>query len=222
MHWFRPHKCLLLTYACQEEYHTAEEGHHQKLELYQKEIKRSRKEAFKSSSAMVKLQEELKSCRSSLNAMSTNMDSEKARAARREQEAFTAQYQLISVQEALEKAQERIKTGEEERDALKTSLKEEEVARIAAEGCIALPVSSRDEDDECASPIKSPSVSRQGEPAAAGSQGGGSTSTTRTIGVGTSRSIASREHGGFFEDGVSVWGLLLSRCGELWPLICSQ
>lgn len=46
---------------------------------------------------------------------------------------------------------------EEERDALKTSLKEEEVARIAAEGGIALPVSTNDDDDELlASPRKSP------------------------------------------------------------------
>lgn len=42
---------------------------------------------------------------------------------------------------------------EEERDALKTNLKEEEVARVAAEGRIALP-SAAAEDDEFASPKK--------------------------------------------------------------------
>lgn len=55
------------------------------------------------------------------------------------------------------KLQERMKVLEEEKDALKTSLKEEEVARIAAEGRIALPIGpDDDEDEEFMSPKKSP------------------------------------------------------------------
>ncbi|KAF2803093.1 uncharacterized protein BDZ99DRAFT_453860 [Mytilinidion resinicola] len=123
---------------------------------YEKEIRRARKEAFKSSTNLVKTQEELKATRNSLRIIQSGLESEKMKSSKREQEAFTAQYQLVGIQEALEKARDQIKIVEEERDSLKTSLKEEEVARIAAEGRIALPVSTTDEDEEFASPVKSP------------------------------------------------------------------
>ncbi|OCL03479.1 hypothetical protein AOQ84DRAFT_381595 [Glonium stellatum] len=134
----------------------SKEIHNNAQPVYEKEIRRMRKEAFKSSSALVKTQEELKATRNSLRITQSGLESEKMKLAKREQEAFTAQYQLVGVQEELDKAREKIKVVEEERDALKTSLKEEEVARIAAEGCIALPVATNDENDEFASPAKSP------------------------------------------------------------------
>ena len=105
----------------------------------------------------MKLQEELKATRNSLRITQSGLESEKLKSARREQEAFTAQYQLIGVQEELQKAQERIQVIETERDALKTSLQEEEVARIAAEGRIALPAMEEDDEDLLMhSPRKSP------------------------------------------------------------------
>jgi hypothetical protein len=109
---------------------------------------------------MLKLQEELKSARNQLRVVKIDLETERGKTGKREQEAFTAQYQLIGIQEELEKARAQIKTVEEERDALRTSLKEEEVARIAAEGMIALPPSTGDEDDEFASPRKSPRKQR--------------------------------------------------------------
>ncbi|KAF2085382.1 hypothetical protein K490DRAFT_67798 [Saccharata proteae CBS 121410] len=139
-----------------EELHRNKETHNHAQSLYEKEIRKSRKEAFKSSSALVKLQEELKATRNSLRITQSGLESEKLKLSRREQEAFTAQYQLVGVQEELQKQVEKNKVMEAERDALKTSLKEEEVARIAAEGRIALPVSHPDEDDEFASPRRSP------------------------------------------------------------------
>ncbi|KAF2995204.1 hypothetical protein E8E13_001158 [Curvularia kusanoi] len=51
---------------------------------------------------------------------------------------------------------DRLKLVESERDALKTSLKEEEVLRIAAEGQLALPAATNDEEDEFRSPVRSP------------------------------------------------------------------
>jgi hypothetical protein len=65
------------------------------------------------------------------------------------------------VQEELQRALEHCKVVEEERDALKKSLKEEEVLRVAAEGRIALPTSQEDDDDlllmsPSKSPMKSP------------------------------------------------------------------
>lgn len=70
-------------------------------------------------------------------------------------EAFAAKYQLVGVQEELTKMREAVKLAEVERDALKTSLREEEVARVAAEGRIALPINTEgDDEDHLASPQK--------------------------------------------------------------------
>ena len=111
-------------------------------------MRRARKEAFKSSSAVVKLQEELKSTRNSLRITQSGFEMEKQKVQRREQETFNAQYQLVAVQEELEKLQAHVRIVGEEKEALKTSLKEEEVARMAAEGMIALPAAQDDDDDE--------------------------------------------------------------------------
>lgn len=61
---------------------------------------------------------------------------------------------------------DRLKLVEGERDALKTSLKEEEVLRIAAEGQIPLPAATTDEHDEYdefGSPVRSPRKQRTSE-----------------------------------------------------------
>lgn len=138
-----------------EELARAKENHNLAVGIYEKEIRRTKKEAFKSGSGMVKLQEELKAARATLNVVKSNLETEKAKSSRKEQDIFTAQYQLVGLQEEMQKTQERMKVIEEERDALKTSLKEEEIARIAAEGQIALPTDEEDED-LLASPMKSP------------------------------------------------------------------
>nr|POE86521.1 hypothetical protein CFP56_46705 [Quercus suber] len=137
-----------------EEFGNAKENYTAQSGVYEKEVRRARKEAFKSSSAVVKLQEELKSTRNSLRITQTGFDLEKQKLQRREQETFSAQYQLVAVQEELDKLAAQFKTVQEERDALKTSLKEEEVARIAAEGMIALPTSQDQDDDLFSSPRK--------------------------------------------------------------------
>lgn len=131
--------------------------HEHAIKIYESEVKKSRKEAFKAGSSLVKLQEELKATRNSLRITQSGFESEKLKSSKREQEAFTAQYQLVGLQEELEKARELIKVIEEERNTLKTSLREEEVARIAAEGMIALPaMEDGDEEDLLHSPRKSP------------------------------------------------------------------
>ena len=135
-----------------EELHRTKETHSHSQALYEKEVRRARKEAFKSSSALVKLQEELKSTRNALSALRENTELQRAKVETREQEAFAAQYQLVGLQEELEKMRQQIKLVEDERDTLKSDLKEEEVARLAAEDRIVLPV-SRD-GDEFASPRK--------------------------------------------------------------------
>jgi len=101
----------------------------------------------------VKLQEELKSSRETIKRTQLELEKEKERSLKREQEAFAARYQLVGAQEEIEQLQENIKLVEQERDALKTVAKNEEIARIAAEGRLPLPPST--EDDEFASPKKS-------------------------------------------------------------------
>ena len=73
------------------------------------------------------------------------------------------EYQLIPLQEELNKLERHLKAAQEETLALKTSLKEEEVARIAAEGRIPLPL-SQDATDEFASPRKQSPVKRPASP----------------------------------------------------------
>lgn len=84
--------------------------------------------------------------------MREEVDVQRRKVEEKEEETFSAQYQLAGLQEEIETFGRQRKAIEEERDALKTSLKEEEVARIAAEGRIALPVSR--EGEEFASPKK--------------------------------------------------------------------
>jgi hypothetical protein len=136
----------------QENYGRAKETHAHTQALWEKEIRRARKESFKSQSVIVKLQEELKSSRNLMKMAQTDLEAEKERSMKREQEAFAARYQLVGVQEELSQMQETIKLVEQERDALRTIAKNEEIARIAAEGRIPLPVTK--EDDEFASPKK--------------------------------------------------------------------
>jgi hypothetical protein len=138
----------------QENYGRAKETHAHTQTLWEKEIRRARKENFKSQSVVVKLQEELKTARSTVKSAEADLDRERERSSQREQEAFAARYQLVGVQEELAQMHERIKLVEQERDALRTIAANEEIARIAAEGRIPLP--TLPEDDEFASPKKSP------------------------------------------------------------------
>ncbi|KAL8690068.1 MAG: hypothetical protein Q9218_004407, partial [Villophora microphyllina] len=135
-----------------EELHRSKETQAHAQGVYEKEVRRARKEAFKSSSALVKTQEELKTTRNRYTLMREEVDVQKRRVESKEQEAFGAQYELVGLQEELTGAKQQIKVVEEERDALRTSLAQEEVARIAAEGKIALPLA--EESDEFASPRK--------------------------------------------------------------------
>ena len=102
--------------------------------MYEKELRRSRKEAYKSSSAVIKLQEELKATRNSLRITQSGLDAEKQKVQRREQDTFNAQYQLAAAQEDLDKLKAQLRIVEEEKVALKQSLKDEEVARVG-DGC---------------------------------------------------------------------------------------
>ena len=127
--------------------------------IFEKEVRRARKEAFKSSSSLVNMQEELKSVRNRYTLMREEMESQRRMKNAKEQEAIQTQCQLTELQEELEVLRKSLSVTEEEREGLKNALREEEVAKAAAEGVIALPI-SRD-DDEFASPRKRRREERQ-------------------------------------------------------------
>ncbi|RXG41974.1 hypothetical protein VDGE_07540 [Verticillium dahliae] len=146
--------------AVMEQHGRAKETYAHTKAAWEKEIKHARKKTFKNDAAIIKLQEELKAARDGWRSVSDHLDNEKARSKAREQEAFAARYQMVSLEEKLGEALERIKVLEQEGDAMRMErdtfrdlAKEEEVARIAAEGRIPLP-KNEDHDDEFASPRK--------------------------------------------------------------------
>ncbi|KAI9808224.1 MAG: hypothetical protein M1825_004681 [Sarcosagium campestre] len=114
--------------------------------LLEKELRAARKEIFKLSSGTVKLREKIKASRDEHRKAQEELEQQRRMTADREQDAFKAKYELVGVLQELERMCERVKTVEGERDVLKASLKEEEIARIAAEGMIALPVSHEMDD----------------------------------------------------------------------------
>ncbi|KAI9754816.1 MAG: hypothetical protein M4579_004541 [Chaenotheca gracillima] len=138
--------------ALMEEVHRAKSTQAHTQAAYEKELRRVRKEAFKSSSALVKLQEELKATRNHLRLAQSDVEQQKSRVEVREHATFKAEYNLVELQQELDEMREQKRKVEEERDGLCASLKGEEIARIAAEGKIALPPSR--EADEFSSPVK--------------------------------------------------------------------
>lgn len=120
--------------------------------LFEKEVRRARKEAFKSSSMLVKAQEELKSARNKYTLMREQAEEQRRKVEEQTQKTFSTQYQLVGFQEEIVTLVQQKLIIEQERDALKRSLEEEKLARIAAEGQIALPASKK--GDEFASPAK--------------------------------------------------------------------
>lgn len=182
--------------------------------MYEKEVRKARKEAFKSSSALVNLQEELKTARNRYTLMRVEAEDERQKTRAKDQELSALQQQSMAIQEQLDslrqqslnvkepdnsdvqqeleavrhqlntlkqqketpsvqdpanvsnelrevseelfilqqklgKAERKIEkvemqkqVVEEERDALKQSMEEEQIARCAAQGAIALPVHS--------------------------------------------------------------------------------
>lgn len=152
MIWVSRRRYRTLT-PVQDNYGRAKETHAHTQALWEKEIRRARKENFKSQSTIVKLQEELKTARTAVKISEECLEREKERSKTREQEAFSARYQMVGIQEQLDKALERVKVVEQERDAFKTAAKNEEVARIAAEGRLPLPIAD-DPEEECEVPKK--------------------------------------------------------------------
>lgn len=104
---------------------------------------------------VLKLQETLRDTQKRLQVSKIDHATDVQKADNFEQEATDAKCALMAMQQDMSKLQEQFRVLEQEKEALKTSLKEEEVARIAAEGQIALPTSQEDDTDLFNSPGKS-------------------------------------------------------------------
>ena len=72
--------------------------------------------------------------------MREEVDVQRRKVDTRDQEILATHYRLVELQEELEKQKQQNQIAEEERDRLKTSLKEEHIARTAVETAIALPL----------------------------------------------------------------------------------
>lgn len=138
--------------------------------LYEKQIRQAKKEAFKSSSTVLKMREEVKTARNQSTLRREEVEEQKRLAEEKDKALFTVQYQQIGLQEEIDAMKHKLTVAEEERIALKSSLHEEELARLAAEGKLAIPSSSdRDEAEESEDParIRRDSVKENIDPAPA-------------------------------------------------------
>jgi hypothetical protein len=149
--------CVQCTNGEKDDFRQAKGEYSSNAEAYVKEVRKARKEAFKSASVVLKLQETLRDTQKRLQVSKIDHATDVQKADRFEQEATDAKCASMAMQQDLNKLQEQLKVLELEKEALKTSLKEEEVARIAAEGQIALPTSQEDDTELFNSPRKSTS-----------------------------------------------------------------
>ena len=113
----------------QEELQRSKEAQTHAQTIYEKEVRRARKEAFKSSSALVKLQEELKSARNKYTLIREEAEAHRRDSVTKEGEVLAAQSHLVELQDEMERQKQQNKIIEEERDASRASLKEMETAR---------------------------------------------------------------------------------------------
>ena len=107
---------------------------------------------FKADSNQLAAQQALQSERQLVTSLEMELKCSREKYDQIEKESFATQIKLLEMDEQLVRLQQQVKLVEEERNALRTSLKSEEVARIAAEGRIPLPMSST--SDEFSSPQK--------------------------------------------------------------------
>lgn len=92
------------------------------------------------------MQEELKSARNRYTLMREEMESQRRMRVEREQKTFQVQCQLTGLQKELELLKDALSGVEEERDALKKTVEDEEIGKAATQGVIALPSPSVSED----------------------------------------------------------------------------
>ena len=122
------------------------------------------KEAMRATSYIPTFQAKIQGLERTARMNESDLKYQTSEADKYKNQVYGLQVELESVEarlgEEVKTLKDRLTLTEGERDALKTSLKEEEVMRIAAEGQIALPTVTSEEQDEFASPVRSPRKQR--------------------------------------------------------------
>jgi hypothetical protein len=131
-----------------------------KYKSYKKQWIEANNDKLRHSSMIPQLQSKIQTLQRNLQRAESDVKFKTEEAAKYKNEVYSLQVEIESTNtrlgEELQALKEKLSLVEGERDALKTSLKEEEVLRIAAEGQIPLPSAEDDEHDEFASPVRSP------------------------------------------------------------------
>lgn len=131
---------------------------------YKKRYMEKDKELLRKSGQVPTLQAKIQGLERNIKRAESDVRFKTEEAAKYQSQLYSLEVELEGVNarlgEEIQTLKDRLKLVESERDTLKTSLKEEEVARIAAEGQLALPAATNDEEDEFASPVRSPSKPR--------------------------------------------------------------
>jgi hypothetical protein len=122
------------------------------------------KEAMRATSYIPTFQAKIQGLERTARMNESDLKYQTSEADKYKNQVYGLQVELESVEarlgEEVKTLKDRLTLTEGERDALKTSLKEEEVMRIAAEGQIALPTATPEEQDEFAAPVRSPRKQR--------------------------------------------------------------
>ncbi|RYN43972.1 hypothetical protein AA0113_g4262 [Alternaria arborescens] len=125
-----------------------------------KDFMEANNEKLRTSAMIPQLQSKMQGLQRSLQRAESDVKFKTDEAAKYKNDVYNLQLEIETVSnrlnEEVQTLREKLGLVEGERDALKTSLKEEEVLRIAAEGQIPLPSADAEETDEFASPVRSP------------------------------------------------------------------
>ena len=127
---------------------------------YKKRYMEKDKELLRKSGQVPTLQAKIQGLERNIKRAESDVKFKTEEAAKYQSQLYNVEVELEGITarlgEEIQTLKDRLKLVESERDALKTSLKEEEVLRIAAEGQLALPEATNDEEDEFRSPVRSP------------------------------------------------------------------
>jgi hypothetical protein len=135
-----------------------------KYRSYKKQWIEANNDKLRHSSMIPQLQTKIQGLQRNVQRAESDARFKSEEAAKYKNQVYSLQVEIESVNsrlgEEVQSLTAKLRLVEVERDALKTSLKEEEVMRIAAEGQIPLPTADSEENDEFGSPVRSPRKQR--------------------------------------------------------------
>lgn len=138
-----------------------------KAQQYKKKNMELQKQNLKETSRVPTLQADKQELDRRVRRLESDLKFHTSEAEKYKNQVYGLQVDLESVEarlnEEVQTLKDKLRLTEGERDALKTSLKEEEVMRVAAEGRIALPAATIEEHDDFGSPVRSPRKQRSPE-----------------------------------------------------------